>query len=106
VKEELENGIFKLHPDAQPSDVNVDMISSEACGEKEDADDVEYWAGHERKLEALDVPGKSLHQRRRWSGRISWPRRTVSLGFVSVFMLACILTLVMTMVGRSRVVGL
>lgn len=64
VKAELEGSVFKLHPDAIPSDSDVDSQTQTSPGETATDgnrdDDVEYWAGHERKLLALGVSGDGV----------------------------------------------
>ncbi|KAK7211149.1 hypothetical protein V2G26_018327 [Clonostachys chloroleuca] len=74
VKAELEGSVFKLHPDAFPSDSDVDsqmlipqmlipqmlIPPVESVTEGNRNNDVEYWAGHERKLLALGVSGDGL----------------------------------------------
>ncbi|CAI6092483.1 unnamed protein product, partial [Clonostachys chloroleuca] len=64
VKAELEGSVFKLHPDAIHSQTRTSPVESNSN------DDVEYWAGHERKLLALRVSGDGVASSLRLRGRM------------------------------------
>lgn len=92
VKTTLEEGIYKLHPNAKPSDVNVDSLEWRTpppmnrvndMREVDNDHDVEYWAGHERKLHDLDMsPASSLLSKRGMTGFSLTLTLTLALGLI------------------------